>query len=88
LPDTIRVIKWQEGEMGRAHYVHGRKNAYRVLDENCKEGDHLGRSSNRWEVNMKEISTWHNPSGAFGLLLFLLFLFVLFINLLAPEFDI
>lgn len=31
---------------------------------------------------MKEISTGHNPSGAFGLLLFLLFLFVLFIKYL------
>jgi hypothetical protein len=40
LPDTIRVIKWQEGEMGGAHYVHGRKHAYRVLDENWKEVDH------------------------------------------------
>lgn len=25
LPDTIRVIKWQEGEMGRAHHMHGRE---------------------------------------------------------------
>ena len=41
LPDTVRVIKWQEGEVGRAHYVRGRKNAYRVLDENWKEADHL-----------------------------------------------
>ena len=41
LPDTVRVMKWQEGEMGRAHYMHGRKNAYRVLDENWKEADHL-----------------------------------------------
>jgi hypothetical protein len=32
LPDTIG---------GGGHYVHGRKNAYMVLDENWKEADHL-----------------------------------------------